>query len=418
MISKIHIKTPFQRIVLGITFFVLGNSLLNFQSNIITAVLCTIGLLYILYTVVLIKSWYFPLNGVEGLLYKLYMLLVIIMIIRGYMIDYSYQWISLQGLINFHFFSPFYILPYFLPLLIFIGIKRIEFRTLLKLNNLFNLIFLVFFIFNIRTIYYDGLKQVVGVSDQNGWTGLASPTASFFTATGFFVLCKDFISKRQWIFNLLMLLLAIITFAIGARRGGVFMLLLLAISVAFMYIQSFKGRTKIIGTISILIVVLLLIGAYSQFENTVFRFINERGFEDSRSVVDSALLSQMNEFQLWFGKGLNGRYYLPLLQDDYLNGWRYGTETGFYNLVLKGGYVFALIYILVLLIPALKGIFMSKNSFTKALGIYILLSLVELYPFGWLKFDLKFFIIWLGVVLCWSPSIRRLNNWEIKKRFF
>ena len=311
MITKLRVKTPFQGIVLGLTIFVLGNSMLNFNSDIIKALLCSVGWLFILYNLLRVPNFYYPFNGLLSMLFKLYFFIVVVMVIRGYTIDYRFMWQNWMGAINFHFFSTTYILPYFLPLLIFIGIKRIEFRTLLKLNNFFNLIFLVFFIFNIRTIYYDGLKQVVGVSDQDGWTGLASPTASFFTATGFFVLCKDFISKRQWIFNLLMLLLAIITYAIGARRGGVFMLLLLAISVTFMYIQSFKGTTKIIATISILIVVLLLIGAYINFENNLFLYIKERGFEDSRSVVDKTLLTQMNEFQLWFGKGLNGRYYLP-----------------------------------------------------------------------------------------------------------
>lgn len=58
--------------------------------------------------------------------------------------------------------------------------------------------------------------------------------------------------------------------------------------------------------------------------------------EDTRSGVDKALLQQMSDIELIFGKGLNGRYYYPLSNDDYLGGWRYASETGFYTLILKG----------------------------------------------------------------------------------
>lgn len=413
------IKTPFQGIVVGLTLFVLGNSLFNFQSQIVTAILCSIAWIIILYNIFSIHKFYYPLNGIESILFKLYMLLALVMIIRGYTIEYNYQWKSLQGLFNFHFFVPFYILPYLLPLLLIIGIERIEFRTLSKINIIFNILFLIFFVLNIRQLIVDSAKMPLLQDNNDGFDiNLPSSISKFFIFTGFFVLCKDFISKKQWWLNLFILFLAIITMAIGARRGGVLMLSLLSLSVIFIYIQSFKGSRKIVGIIIVLIVTFILIGAYSASENTLFRFINERGLEDNRSEVDHSLLSQMNNFELWFGKGLNGRYYYPLLQDDYLNGWRYGSETGFYNLVLKGGYVFAILYILVLLIPALKGIFKSKNTLTKAMGIYIILSLIELYPFGWLQFDLKYFIIWIGVVFCWSPVIRGMTNLEIKKRFF
>ena len=50
----------------------------------------------------------------------------------------------------------------------------------------------------------------------------------------------------------------------------------------------------------------------------------------------------------------------------------------------------AFTYILLLIYPALVGIFKSKNILCKALGFYIILSLIELYPFGWLAFNIKY----------------------------
>ena len=134
--------------------------------------------------------------------------------------------------------------------------------------------------------------------------------------------------------------------------------------------------------------------------------------------MDESLLSQMTDLDMIFGKGLNGRYYYPLLEDDFLNGWRYGTETGFYNIVLKGGYVMAFTYILLLLIPAYKGIFQAHNILCNAGGFFILLSLFELYPFGWLEFSLKFLAIWMMVVLCMNPNVRNMSDLQIKQQFF
>lgn len=418
MINIFNIKTPFQGIIIGLAFFVLGNSLLNFDSDVLKGLLCIIGWVFILYNIHRIRRFYYSLNGIESFLFKTYIVLVVVMVVRGYIVDYRYIWQNWLGSLNYHIFSPTYILPYFLPLFIFIGIKRIEFRTLLQLNYMFNFLFLFFFIINIESIYKNGLSQIAGFSIENSQMGLAADTVFFFTSTSFFVLCKDFIPKKQWRFNMILLFLAIITLAVGSRRGGVAIFILLLLGALLIYVQSFKGFKKIFGLIAISLVTLGLTGFYFASQDTLFKYINERGAEDTRSIVDVTLLQQMSSTELWLGKGLNGRYYLPILEDDYLDGWRYGSETGFYNLVLKGGYVLAIIYIFVLLIPALKGIFKSNNSLTKALGIYILLSLIELYPFGWLQFDLKYFVIWIGVIFCWSPAIRRMNNLEIKKNYF
>lgn len=404
---------------MGVSLFTLGIILVNLlHSNAIMLLLCVSGWLFIIANLYRIKSFYIPFSGTQRFLFYLFFFLTIIIIFRGYTIDYPYQWFSWQGAINFHLFSPLYILPYALPLFILIGIQRFEFRTFAKLNVLFNILFIPFFLLNIRSIYSLGSASSAGMLPGEADTILAEATTGFFVETGFFLLCKDFLSKNQWRFNLVIWVLATLTLAVGARRGALLMSLLLGLSAATLYILSFKGTRKIISIIGVIVFALTLAGLYLYAENTLFAFINDRGIEDTRSEVDKALLSQMNTFELWFGKGLNGRYHMPLFQDNTHGGWRYDSETGFYTLVLKGGYVFAIVYILVLLIPALKGIFKSNNSFTKALGLYIVLRIIELYPFGWPMFTIKHLIIWIGVAFCWNPVIRKMNNTEIKKHFF
>lgn len=59
--------------------------------------------------------------------------------------------------------------------------------------------------------------------------------------------------------------------------------------------------------------VLLVSGTvYLASDFSGFGYLKKRGFEDSRTKVDETLMSQMNDVQLWIGKGLNGRYHFDL----------------------------------------------------------------------------------------------------------
>lgn len=335
------------------------------------------------------------------------------MIIRGYLIDYNYQWISLQGLINYHLFFPYYILPYFVPLIIFVPYKYYDFRLFIKYSIIISITCIITFIIYYQDIIRSSTLQALGLGGEYGF---GATFAEMYIPVAFAVLCKKYIYTKYWLINSIGLLTSLITFAIAARRGSSAIVTCLFIFNLYFWIKSMKFKNKIrVIAISTIIIVGLL---YIFLTSDSFTYIHQRGLEDTRSEVDKALLSQMNETELFFGKGLNGRYYFPLMEDDFLNGWRYGSETGFYNIVLKGGYLMAFTYILLLIYPALVGIFKSKNILCKALGFYIILSLIELYPFGWLAFNIKYLIIWIGVVLCYNKKIRALNDKQIYIHFF
>ncbi len=379
-----------------------------------------IGWILIVYNLLRIKNFYWPFRKSQSFLFAGYLIIVLIMIVRGYTTDYPpWNQKNFLSFLNFHLLAPLYILPYFLPLLMFVGIRKMEFRSLLKINYFLNILFLILFVLNIKQILTGSQLKAEMMEGYDFESGKTTTIASFFFMTGFFLLCKKYISHKQWLLNLICWFLATMTVAIGARRGTTLILLLLGMSAAFLYIRSLRGKRKTVGSFLVVLFSLLLIGFYGLTEDKLFAYINERGMSDTRSHVDEALLEQMNTQQLWFGKGLNGRYYMGgFSETNYYSGWRYGSETGFFTLVLRGGYVFALLYIIVLLVPALKGIFKTNNSLTKALGIYIILSLIELYPFGWPAFNLKYWIIWMGALICSSPGARKMNDLQIKQYFF
>ena len=411
------IYSPFNKIISGFFFHLLGQAAVAVTGNqIIQACFCTIGWFFLLKGFFQIKrnGLKLPFKPLYKFLIVSYIIVCIVMIIRGYMINYNYLWISWQGFINYHFFAPHYILPYLMPLIAFIPCKYYNLTLFIKYSITISYICIIIFTVFFQDISRISALQAIGVSDNYGF---GSSFAQIYLPIAFTVLCKKYISNKIWFINSIALLLALVIFAIAARRGSVLTTSCLFLFNLYFYIKSKKGATRIL---TLLFSIIFICGISFYFiTSNQFDFLRQRGLEDTRSGVDKALLNQMTETELIFGKGLNGRYYYPLnLEDDYLNGWRYGSETGFYNIVLKGGYLMAILYIILLAYPALLGIFKSKNTFCKALGFYIILSLIKLYPFGWLMFNMEFMIIWMGVSLCYNKTIRNMSEQDIYLKFF
>lgn len=409
-------QKSFGIIIWGFFFHLLGQVVVAVTGNdILQAIVCTVGWYFIIKGFLRLKwmrlrtlseTWY------QGLIF-LYLIVCVIMIMRGYLIDYRYQWKSWQGMINFHFFTPTYILPYLMPLIVFIPCQYYNFRPFIKCSLIVACISIVLFVIFFNDIIYAASMSLMGNDDFNA-TGAS--LAHIYMPVGFAVLCQRFISKKVWIINSIGLILTLLIYAVAARRGATVISACLFLFNLYFYINSKSQAAKIIAVI--LSTVIIVCAFYFFMTSDMFAYIQHRGMTDTRSAVDDALVNQMSDWELVFGKGLNGRYYFPLRQDDYLGGWRYGSETGFFNIVLKGGYLMAILYIILLAYPALTAILKSKNTLCKALGFYIILSLVELYPFGWLSFNLKFLIIWMGIALCLNKVTREMSDRQIYEYYF
>lgn len=414
-------KTPFNTIVLGFFFFnVISDVFLKLTHGNDTVIggIKIIGLFFILRGFFAIYHTKNFLPSKYNLLLNLYKLICLVMIVRGYTIDYQYQWVSTAGMINYHLFQPFYILCYLMPFAANIDYNLYDYGNLMKLATKCAKVSIVLFLMALPFLLQESSQRLAEIGSrvtenvsESKWI-LPYTIFSFFS---FFVLLVSYQSKkdRKWILG------GLLTVLIGGlllgRRGRCAINTLYFLFPMYMWLKKIK-RGKLIG---IIILALLTAGTlYFLFNSSLTTFITARGLEDTRSGVDVALMNQMDSWEVLFGKGLNGRYYYPLREDDYLNGWRYGSETGFFNLVLKGGFLMAFVYILLLAIPAFKGMIKSNNTLCKASGYYIFVSLIELYPFGWLMFDIKFLIIWMGIVICMNPQIRKMNDSQIYALFF
>lgn len=359
---------------------------------------------------------HFPFSRGYKMLLSFYFLQLIVIIFRGYIIDYPYPWFTTISIINHHLFEPTYVLCYFMPLFAMIPIRYFNFRLTLKYSTLFVFITLLLTAIYWRQIitasFYESLQMGIDSTEL-----IKANNVAFYKYYAFVPLFYYFLPRKKWLINLIGLASVVLLMLIGARRGATMLMTLLLLGSLYFYSLSKKGFTKVL--LQVFLVLFLAFAAYLLFTSSLTNYILERGFEDSRSGVDEALLEQMTPLELVFGKGLNGRYYYPINDVmDFLNGWRYGTETGFLNLVLKGGFLFAITYVLMLAIPAFKGLFRSKNLFCKAGGFYISYSLFALWPFGQLSFDLSFLFIWMMVVCCMNKGIRKMTDNEIRQKFF
>ena len=408
---------PFDYIVLGFIMKLIGEVFGFFISYHIADVLFgTLSWLFIFQGFAKIPgSLKFPFHGVYQFLLSFFLFQCFVMIVRGYLIDYNFIWFTTIGAINYHLFEPTYILCYLMPFVALIPIRYYNFRLLLDYSILFAFITVLLSIIFRNEIMQSSLQLAMNIELDNE-SAITATKVSFYGTFAFLPLLYYYLPPKKWRINMIGLITTLLLMVIGARRGGIVLNIVLLLGALFFRAKAKSKSSRVL--IIVFSILIVLVAVYMVLQSSMATFLIERGFEDTRSTVEEALFSQMSTADWIFGKGLNGRYYCPLREDDYLNGWRYGIETGFYNLVLKGGLLMAITYVLLIMIPAYRGLFKSRNFFCKAGGFFLAYNLISLWPFGILQFRLNFLIIWIVIVCCMNKQVLKMNDDEIKRLFF
>ena len=147
----------------------------------------------------------------------------------------------------------------------------------------------------------------------------------------------------------------------------------------------------------------------------MFSFLVDRGEEDTRSGVEVYMYADMSTTDWIIGKGINGEYYCPIVDNvNDATGYRAYIETGYLQIILKGG-VLGLALLLLILIPAIyKGLFKSRNILSKAAAIWILLWILYEYPTIGFNFSMHYILVWICVGICYSKKIRKMADSTIK----
>ena len=305
---------------------------------------------------------------------------------------------------------PYIFWPFIIPLFVFFD-KRLS--TLSFLMKCFHLLGLIFLIINLcfpRLLLFR----------------ISAETIIFTLAlgSGFLLMNSNYLSNRKINISFLIILLSTLSLIYVARRTGLVLLIGFIISSYFLNIWN-KHKPLLFKLFPLIITIsLFILFSFDEFSRTLAKNLNERIFEDTRSGVIEMFFIDMSDFIL-FGKGMNGTYFCPIgggLQEngiDYLKiFYRDTIENGYLQLMLSGGVIHIILFLLVLLPSAFMGIFKSCNKFTKACGIMILLWLLYMFGFGQPALSLGYILVWICIGICYKKSIRYKNDEEIKKAFY
>ncbi|MDP4283512.1 MAG: hypothetical protein Q8891_03750 [Bacteroidota bacterium] len=243
--------------------------------------------------------------------------------------------------------------------------------------------------------------------------------ANLSLASGFMLLTYGYHSKKRQLFSLGIMVICLLLAIIRARRGLILMNGEILFFSYVLHLIDSKLKLLIIY-ISILLGLLAMIyinGIYKPEDSRLFGFIVDRGTEDTRSGVELYFYNDMKTNDWIRGKGIDGEYFCPNIEEDQKTNYRSVIETGYLQTILKGG-IISLGLFLIIAIPAIiRGIFYSKNMLSKAAGIWILMSLINMYPATVNAFTFPYLLVWISIGICYSKKLRDLPEDFLKKYF-
>lgn len=154
----------------------------------------------------------------------------------------------------------------------------------------------------------------------------------------------------------------LVLMALNARRNMIFTLFSYAAIAYYInvgkYMRSAFARIILNALITSIIALPLLLNLPT-FSNSNFKRLNSRITEDTRSAIELFFLADYYTYtptEQAFGKGSYGTYYQHTwnMEEEKMGKERFVVETGYLNMMLKGGYILLAVMILVLLICLIK----------------------------------------------------------------
>ncbi len=310
------------------------------------------------------------------------------------------------------------ILPYFACLVILLPRNIRNYKKIFTVLLVFGFFFMLGVVMFYDTLHdYDRLNLISQGLVENLSVLLSLPI-------GFFLFNYFYHPGKKALFGLgiknifaLFVILVTVFFAIfRARRGLIFMCVSSMACFGMIYIISTKKKMLII----IMSVILVGAGAFYIINvktPAMFNYLIDRADSDTRTGVEVYMYADMSPLDWVIGKGIKGTYYCPVVDnvnDATGQGTRETIETGYLQIILKGGIV-SLGLLLLMFFPAVyKGFFKSQNILSKAAAMWIFLWIIYLYPAGGIVFNMNYVLVWISVGICYSEKIRNLSDNTIK----
>ena len=361
-----------------------------------------IGLIFIFYYAIKLIS----ISNIENKYFRMQMFLFLLwelyIVLRNYSLSYMY--------LKEYLFEPYQFLHYFIPVVVLFPLSKSPFfiERLFKVFVWFGKLFVV-----LLPLYFIFYSQYF--AEQYIWI--------LATGCGFIILTLPYHSKRTVILSYIVVSLSLILMTIMARRNIMFTFfnyLLLSFLLFFFSTERALGQKIIVFILSLIVV----FSAYQLFisdSSGTFSNIKARASQDTREIVILAFFADMEESHFLIGKGLDGSYYCPGIDEAFIGmeithrdaDYRDTIENGFLQMILKGGVIYVLLFLLIAIPAIIKGYFYSNNMLSKASASIVFLWILDMIPFGLPVFSIRYLLFWVCIAICYSETIRNMENEEV-----
>lgn len=397
--------------ILLYTIFVILASLVSpFISKIFLYLGCTI------FIVKLFTQWKgIPLTGLSKFTFVILLVWTIcltIQMIFFFDLDAVMTGNDNRGLISkvsFIFDSyPFF--PHLLPICICCldRNRNFDMSYLVRITIAISLIFVILLPFVVNEMLHTSLQmrlaKEVSLYDAAFGIQMLAPAALM-------LFLRYYLTNKQWLFFASLYVIMLVILIFYARRGASLMSI---VNLAFLWIiYLFNGKNRGKALLGGILSVGICYYVYFQTTDSLFGYILDRGLEDNRVERNFDFIYDINSTNDWlFGRGWFGQYY------DSVYGYRGAIETGALAILLRGGFVYLIPYVLLLFFCFINGVFRSRNILCKSFGILSGLQILYLYPYGWPMFSIEYFLLWVGVFICNNPYYRNMYDSQIKELMF
>lgn len=333
-------------------------------------------------------------SGYEKFLFILLFVVTASIILRG-------QWPTSPKDFMLHILStPQYLLPFLI-----IGLPNEKyFKELLNLFFKISLWVIPLWIMNYSDLVQIGTYKAEGI-------GSSLPFLSAFLLG-----LSAYFNKKQRNINIIIWAIYFMLMMLNARRNVSFTLLLYAvIAYIFTSLSSIKknvAKTVIIFLFSILTGLILLLNL-DTLTSGVFNNMANRVNEDTRSGVEELFFADFSNAPIsdWiFGRGMDGGYYQPTKNEETgeIADNRTVIETGYLNMMLKGGIIYDATIILIMLLAIKRG-FTKHNSINKYISIILLTYFIDLYTTNPVcAFSVRSILFWFCISILLNEQKIRL----------
>lgn len=321
--------------------------------------------------------------------------------------------ISTGNYINLKRFLSEELLIYSFPLLMFIKIDLDEIKKIFKINLIFSLIYLVisFFFFS----YFINLN-----AESSDFSFSTEGLIVYFPSSLIILLfTSNYHSKRVNISTVFIIVFATFVSVLLARRNKVLYfgtaLLMVSYLLNFSNTILIKSNRFTNSIITITIFILLFLFSISNIDSfSYFLERTETGIESREDIIDEFFYDFNNTPQDWItGRGFHGVFTSRTLSTSDTENIRDLIENGYLFAILKGGFIYVGLLLIIFIKSFYNGFIKSKNLFSKGMGLLILLYLVDLMGYGLPSIGFKYLVVFLAIAVCNSPQINKMTDLDI-----